>query len=175
MSPGDPGPRLGSVVAVLVCLSMGVSGAAAEPSPLPLTLERPSDGTRTTLSAGPKALHVVFFATWCPACIEELRGLAELESKWAARGYRLVLVSVPARQSRERLSAFVAESHPPGEILFDASGAAQKAFAVDRLPTHVLVDGSGTIVSRAERLADGIAAGVEGLLAGPPRGRSTAR
>ena len=30
------------------------------------------------LEAGPPALHVVFFATWCPVCVDELDRLARL-------------------------------------------------------------------------------------------------
>ena len=152
-------------VALLAVALASLAGArAADRSPLPLVLERPTDGTAATIDAGPVALHVVFFATWCSPCVDEFRALAELESRWAARGYRLVLVAVPSRQTRERLATFVAESRPPGEVLFDAQGAAQRAFAVDHLPTHLVIDRNGTIVERGGSIAEGVGAAVERLV-----------
>jgi thiol-disulfide isomerase/thioredoxin len=116
------------------------------------------------LSAGPPALHLVFFATWCPPCLDEFRALSELEARWSSRGYRLVLVAVPTRQSRERLSTFLSETRPPGEVLFDVKGAAVKAFAVDRLPSHLLLDARGEVALRSERLSDGVPGAVERLV-----------
>lgn len=154
--------RIAAALAAIVVTTSGTR--AAERAALPLVLERPADGSAARLDAGPAALHVVFFATWCSPCIDEFRTLASLESRWAARGYRLVLVAVPARQSRERLATFAAESRPPGELLFDAQGAAGRAFAVEHLPTHLVIDRNGTVVLRGTSVTDGVSAAVERLL-----------
>jgi thiol-disulfide isomerase/thioredoxin len=152
------------MVALATMLLAIAAARAATIAPLPLVLQRPADGSAATVAAGPVALHVVFFATWCSPCLEEMRSLAELESRWATRGYRLVLIAVPTRQSRDRLVAFAAESRAPGELLFDAEGAAQRAFEVDHLPTHLVLDRNGNVVHRSGSLADGVAAAVERLV-----------
>ncbi len=156
-----------AALAVLAASAASAGGApAADSSPaLPVLLERPADGSTATLQAGPAALHIAFFATWCSPCVDEFRAMAALESRWAARGYRLVLVAVPSRQSRERLATFVTESRPPGEVLFDAKGDAQRAFAVDHLPTHLVLDRNGTVVFRSGGVAEGVGPAVERLLA----------
>lgn len=126
--------------------------AAAQSGPLPVTLIDPSSGDDVILEAGPRALHVVFFATWCPPCLEEMRPLADLQARWEERGYRLVLIAVRTRHTRERLAQFKVRSEPPGRLLFDSVGGASRAFQASDLPTHVLIDASGAEVTRSPSL-----------------------
>jgi len=172
VSPGDPGGRrrIAAFVAagVLLC-APGTAVRSDGPGPLPLPLEA-LDGREVVLRPGAAVLHVVFFATWCPPCVDEMKGLADLESDWVGRGYRLFLVAVPTRQTRERLQAFVRSSSPPGEVLFDRGGLATRAFGAERLPLHVVLDAKGAVVLRSESLADEVGSTVAGLLGGPRRG-----
>ena len=55
--------------------------------------------TETVYRAEAEVLHLVFFATWCPPCVQELERLADLEERWGNRGYRLVLVAVRNRHT----------------------------------------------------------------------------
>ena len=81
-----------------------------------------------------------------------LEALAQLEERWKERGYRLVLVAVRTRQSRARLASFVRSKQPPGELLFDISGDAEKALLGEKVPTHVLLDAAGNEILRTEAL-----------------------
>jgi thiol-disulfide isomerase/thioredoxin len=158
-----PAPRLaGLALAALLALS-GVQ-AAPETGPLGQSLVRPSDGTRVKLVAGAPALHVVFFAIWCPPCLEELEQLTELEIRFGERGYRLVLVPVQNRHSVERLREFREEYPTPGELLFDLGGEAEAAATVDGLPNHLVFDASGDLVHRSGAFDDGVREAVEALL-----------
>ena len=142
--------------AVFLCLAVLLCSAGAIPdrdSGLPLTLKDPRDGSEVRIEPGPSILHLVFFATWCPPCRDELSRLAGMEARWRGRGYRLVLIAVENRHTAERLSRFIAEQEPPGELLFDAEGHAQLGFTTDRLPTHVLLDGQGHELLRAGGLS----------------------
>jgi len=121
---------------------------------LPVTLSDPVSGEKVELRAGAPVLHVVFFATWCPACVDELERLADLQMRWEESGYRLVVVAVATRQDPRRLARFAAERQPPGRFLHDAGGGAEKAFGVQSLPAHVLLDESGEILASARRLDD---------------------
>jgi thiol-disulfide isomerase/thioredoxin len=138
-----------------------VAGAHAVAATFPLNLEDPLSGQPVRIEPGPAALHLVFFATWCPPCLEELDRLAELEARHAHQGYRLVLIAVPTRQSRERLAQLIQRRRPPGTVVFDASGAARDALVVGEIPAHVLVDASGKVVEQA----DGLSAELEQAIA----------
>jgi len=173
LNPADSRPRLriaGLAAALLVVCALGSDAWAQGPSPLPLSVEG-LDGREVVLGPGAPALHLVFFATWCPPCLDELRDLADVESRWVDRGYRLVLIAVPSRQTRERLAAFVKESSPPGQVLFDRSGSATRAVGAERLPLHLVLDASGSVVLRAGSLGEGVGPALERIFSVPGRGR----
>jgi thiol-disulfide isomerase/thioredoxin len=144
-------------------LGLGVARAGAAEG---VGLLDPRSGETVFVQPGAAALHLVFFATWCPPCMQELDALAELEARWGERGYRLVLVAVENRHTASRLAEFVAVRKPPGRLLFDAGGAAQRRWNAERLPEHVVLDVGGREVARAGALEPAIEAAIRGLLAG---------
>jgi thiol-disulfide isomerase/thioredoxin len=152
--------RLAAVLAAL-CWA-----AAAAGSGLPLSLEEPGTGRGVEVRAGDPALHLVFFATWCPPCVDELERLADLEERWGEQGYRLVLIAVRTRQSGERLAKFVVKQRPPGQLLFDTDGRAERALSAKQVPTHVVLNSAGTEIARAGSLDGAIEDAVRRLLSG---------
>jgi thiol-disulfide isomerase/thioredoxin len=151
---------------VVLALLAGAAVAAPEAS---FTLLDPGTGEPVVVQPGAGVLHLVFFATGCPPCVEEREELAELEARWGERGYRLVIVAVANRHTPSRLSGFAAERDPPGRLLFDAEGVAQKRWKAERLPEHVLLDAEGREVARAGGLDAEIEAAIRGRLAGTSR------
>jgi thiol-disulfide isomerase/thioredoxin len=151
-----------SWVALIVLGGAAAAPAAAEAPP---NLEDPRTGEQVVLEAGAPALHVVFFATWCPPCVEELTRLGALEARWSDRGYRLVLVGIRTRQTAERLAEFADAEEPPGRLLFDAAGEAERAWQAERLPTHLVLDPSGREVARSSELDESIETAIGELLA----------
>jgi len=137
---------------------------------LPLALEDVATGQVTELAVGAAALHLVFFAPWCPPCVEELKQLAALEDRWSERGYRLVLIAVHSRTTRERLLRFSEQHRPPGRMYLDASGEVQRSFEVDELPTHFLIDASGREVGRWPGMDDELEDAARALLLSPNGG-----
>jgi peroxiredoxin len=146
------------------------AGTAAAPGPA-LELLDPVKRSAVVLTPGSPVLHIVFFATWCPVCVEELDELAELQARWEERGYRLVLVAVRTRHTADRLARFAAERRPPGELLFDSTGDAARTLEADGLPTHVLLDASGAVIHRAPSLEDGLVEALEKHMRGLGRQR----
>jgi len=151
--------------AILPALLLSVSAT------LGATLLDPTTGRRVELEPGDRLLHLVFFATWCPTCVEELTDLAELEARWARQGYRLVIVATQTRQTADRLADFVAERKPPGRLLFDDRGEAARTWGAERLPTHVLLDRTGKEIARSGELDERIRTTIAERLSGrePPR------
>ncbi len=168
MSEGDTVRRL--VRRAAIVLTAALSTVALAAGPFPLELVEPDTGRSTRVAPGPKALHVVFFATWCSPCTAELAELAELETRWRDSGYRLVIVAVASRHSADRLARYAGEHDMPRTLLFDSTGAAQAALAADRLPTHVVFDATGSERARSGALDDSIRDAVAGLVRGRPAG-----
>ena len=138
-----------------------IGGALAEPAP---RLLDPETGKSVELTIGAEALHLVFFATWCPVCVDELAGLSELDAQWSEKGYRLVIVAVRTRHDTSRLVEFIADERPPGKVLFDSEGAAERRWDAAWLPTHVVLDAQGQEVARSSVLGPEIEAVLARLL-----------
>lgn len=140
---------------VLIAVSLACLSAVAQDG-LPVEVQDPVTQEAVKLESGPRLLHVVFFATWCPHCLEEFDRLADLEARWQPRGYRLVLVAVRKRHTAENLKRFGQQRQLPGRLLFDAGGTAAERLHASDLPTHILFDASGKELARAGSLAGDI-------------------
>jgi thiol-disulfide isomerase/thioredoxin len=157
-----------SAIAARVLAALAVLALAAPPAwagAIDLQLVDPIDGKSVRVQSGSPLLHVVFFAVWCPPCVDELRELAEIDARWEQNGYRLVLVAVPERQSADRLQRFVQDREPPGELLLDSDGSVRSALRGAHLPMHLLFDATGRELLRSDSL-DGVEAEIERLLLG---------
>ncbi len=144
--------------AVAALASAGVAHAA--PAALPLDLIDPRSGAPARVEAG-AVTHLVFFATWCPECLDELPELAETEARWRSRGYRLVLVAVRHRHDADRLGRFAADTPPPGRHRWDREGRAAQRFGVGTLPIHVVIGRDGTERGRFEAAGPALGAAIE--------------
>jgi thiol-disulfide isomerase/thioredoxin len=151
--------KLRSLIAASLLLAwLGAPVSAAR-------LEDPRTGKVEKVGPGAEALHLVFFATWCPDCVEELDALRDLEARWGARGYELVIVAVRNRQSADRLSEFLEENAPPGRLLYDVKGEAASEWKASKLPTHVVLDAGGAEAARSSELDGSIEEALRSLLA----------
>ena len=148
-------------LAALALVLLWLGGALAAPA---ARLLDPETGKPVELPVGAQALHLVFFATWCPTCIGELTDLSELDARWSRKGYRLVIVAVRTRHDAARLAEFIADERPPGRMLFDSEGVAEQRWGAKRLPTHVVLDANGKEVARSSALGPEIEAALERLL-----------
>lgn len=116
----------------------------------------PVTGDRQTIEVGAPALHLVFFATWCPDCVDELEELSELDDRWSGRGYRLIIIAVQNRHTAERLKDFLEARDLSIELWWDVDGAAARRFEAESIPTHVVLDSKGKELARSSKLDDQI-------------------
>ena len=148
--------RAGLVAALLLLLRAPVALAADPKASIPLapslTAIDPVTGDAVALDPSQGPMHVVFIATWCRPCMEQMPKLVDLEDRWKPDGYRLFRVAVETRQTPDRLRELLAQGPLPGRLLFDANGAVASAFGAATIPAQALVDRSGRIVARAGAL-----------------------
>ena len=102
-----------------------------------------------------KVLLVVYWATWCKPCTEELPALQAMYARYRARGFEVLGVNldldstpIPAYISAHRVTW--STLHEPGGL--DSRLARQ--LGILSLPTMVLLDRRGTVINAEATLAD---------------------
>lgn len=99
---------------------------------------------------GNKAVLLVFWATWCPFCREEIPELKKIYSKYNPKGLEILAVSL--RESKEKLSSFAKKEGINYPVLIDPDGKVGNAYGVVGIPTNVIIDKQGIIQFKGNTL-----------------------
>ena len=95
-----------------------------------------------------KPILVIFWATDCPGCIQEMPELIELHQHYADKGLTMIGVAM-AYDSPKHIQAMRQDRQLPYLITWDKTGEfAEKFNRVRVTPTHFLIDPQGQIVMR---------------------------
>jgi peroxiredoxin len=91
---------------------------------------------------------VIFWATDCPGCIQELPELISLHERYTEQGLKMVAVAMP-HDKLEHITSMRDNRGLPYTITWDQSGEIARAFGNVRVtPTHFLISPEGEIVMR---------------------------
>lgn len=93
-----------------------------------------------------KPVLLVFGATWCPYCREEIPQLKNIYAKYVKKG--LVLVNIDIEESRQRVLAFANKYKLPYRVLLDIKADVARSYGVQGIPMQVLIGRDGTITCR---------------------------
>jgi len=120
------------------------------------TVNSPPDEQFTTISGKKIALHtlrgrpvlVTFWATDCPACIQEIPHLLTLYRQFHQRGLEIIAVAM-YYDPPNHVAAMAKARQLPYDIALDLRGAHALAFGnVQLIPTTFLISPEGKIVLR---------------------------
>jgi len=104
--------------------------------------------TLTTASYQGKPLLVIFWATDCPGCIQEMPELIKLYETYSPESFSMLGIAM-AHDSLNHIEAMRADKKLPYTITWDANNKLAQAFGNVRVtPTHFLIAPSGEIVMR---------------------------
>lgn len=88
------------------------------------------------------------WATWCGPCRVEMPSIQNLHDAYAARGLKVVAVSVDAGGTEEQIRSFVDSLGLTFEILHDSTGGIQRAYLTTGVPETVVIGRDGLIRKR---------------------------
>jgi len=103
------------------------------------------DGGAVKLSdySGRKGVLLVFFATWCALCMEEVPSLIAFQNKYRNQG--IELIGVDLDQSAHVVKRFAEDRKVNYKLLLDADSKVAATYGVAGIPTLVGIDAAGVI------------------------------
>ena len=127
--------------------------ASEDPNASPFPLGKPvPDFQVASLNGTPVKLsslkgHPVlidFWATWCGPCKLGLPVTDKLSKELGPKGLQVLAISA---EEKDTVSKFVAENNYKFNACIDAGGATNQAYKVQGIPTTVIIDAKGNLVS----------------------------
>jgi len=120
---------------------------------------RTIDGEQIQLSAyrGKKFVHLIFWATWCPSCIREVPRLNKLHQEAQDKPYEILAIDVGYNDSLQKVRQFQQKYQLSYKIIFDESAELAIKYGVIGVPTHVVINKEGVIVSTFNQLPENLA------------------
>ena len=101
-----------------------------------------------------KVVYVDFWASWCVPCRDSFPWMNELQHEFGKQG--LVIVAVNVDHERSDADDFLRQLSPDFGVRYDPQGLLAEQFHVKGMPTSVLIDRTGKVVTQHTgfRLAD---------------------
>lgn len=91
-----------------------------------------------------KPVFLVFGATWCPQCREEIPEIKNIYSRYGPQG--LVVLYIDVMESQSKVAAFVKKRSIPYPALLDTQGTVLDRYGIRGVPVKILIDRSGRII-----------------------------
>jgi peroxiredoxin len=104
---------------------------------------------------GRSIVHLVFWATWCMPCIEEVPRLEAAYQQYHAQGFEVLGVVVTMNQTKEGVRAFAEKNGVQYPLLWDGDTKVMSRYRVDAIPQNFLIDRDGIIRYTATSLPGG--------------------
>ena len=140
------------------------------------------DFTAVTLDSIPREKHLAEYrgqviminvwATWCAPCRVEMPSIEALHRAYAAKGFKVLAVSIDDPGHAETIRAFVDQYNLTFEVLHEGSGAIEHDYQTSGIPETFVIGRDGVIRKRVIGAAAWNSAAninlVRGLLAEAP-------
>lgn len=92
---------------------------------------------------------LVFWATWCKPCIEELDNIADYYSEWSDQAdFKFVSICIDDSRTSSTVKSFVMGRNWPFPVLMDENQDMKRTLSVTDIPFYCLYNKNGKIVKR---------------------------
>ncbi len=98
---------------------------------------------------GKQPVMLIFWASWCPNCKQEVPAINKFYEKYGPQGMAFIGINVGFNDSIGRARAFMEITKMAYPVLFDTKGTLSKQYKVQGVPTIIVADKQGRVVSRS--------------------------
>lgn len=140
----------GFIVVALICSFTGISCAQREGTS---TGDKAQDFTLKDINGADvklsevvknnKATLLVFWATWCPYCVNEIPQLKQLNAAYGNKGLKILAVDIG--ETAKKAGSFIKEKGIDYTVLLDLDNSVANQYGVTGIPLNILIDSSGII------------------------------
>jgi len=165
-TPPSPSRRelLAGAVALLALPTLAWSAPAERLTPFSL-LDFGGERVDVGEWIGEEVIMIVFWATWCSCCLEELPRLEALRQEYEGRGFRLVAINIDPPNQQTRAGAQMRRIRFGGTSLVDPEGKVVDVYnRLKKTPTSLIVDRKGVIARRIVGAPPGTDAELRGVI-----------
>jgi peroxiredoxin len=109
-----------------------------------ITLPKSNGGSSSfrSVMSGKKAV-MIFWTTWCPHCLEQLRTISQNRARLDEQGIALLLVNIG--ESPAQVQRFLQMKGYDFDVFLDTEGQAAEMYRVMGIPAIVLVGADGKV------------------------------
>jgi cytochrome c biogenesis protein CcmG, thiol:disulfide interchange protein DsbE len=129
-------------IALLTLATAPAHATALQPAPNVALVDADGHAARLSDLAG-RVVLVDFWASWCVPCRTSFPALDALYRELGPKG--LVVVAVNVDEQRRNADAFLSARPHTMRVAFDPKGEAARAFALQAMPSAVIIDRAGRI------------------------------
>ncbi len=139
--------RIAMAALGLLMLTALSAGAAQKrlPSFTLTDLDGKPHSSETLIGGGPVLLN--FWATWCKPCLAEQPKLKAFQAEWAAKGLRVLSISIDDPRTAKQVKPFVHRHGIEFPVYLDSNQEAYHKLGGRAVPFNVLVGSSGEVLS----------------------------
>ncbi len=153
------------IVLFLLLLPVTAGAVDVEDSAPDFTLKTMDNGEiRYSDIRGRAPLFVVFWATWCPVCKEEIPRLKEIYSKFKPKGLEFIAINVGVNDSVNKVRRYMKKYAIHYPVAFDKGSTVTRLYGVQGTPTIVIIDRRGTVRYRSATIPGDIAEHLDMLM-----------
>ena len=145
----DDDRRVGRFVAAITILIMLAAPVLASTAP-DFALHSVTGGNYRLSEHRGEVVALIFWASWCGECRNELERFEKLRATYARAGLVVLSVSLDEEPARAATIAQAAGIDYP--VLFDEGKKVSRSYAADKLPLILLIDRNGVIRARHDAL-----------------------
>jgi len=93
-----------------------------------------------------KVVYVDFWASWCGPCVKSFPWMNKIQQQYKDQGFTVISINLDA--DKANASQFLKNNPASFSVIYDSKGTIAKHFAIQGMPTSMLINRDGDIKYR---------------------------